>query len=610
MSTNLRRLGVYGENLPTKKSKTVAPSDFQIGGILGFFERKYDHVFSVKNPKDFAEIFGKQISSGWYGNDVVKGFFDNVAGVDATLYAQAHVGWTGSAIDAVQASQIVNNTDGGGALLLTIKAAYQTYAEYGVSGNRTGITITNGTRWSTTCMTTGAANTDTWIYCNSVSDLNIGDTLKIFLTDSGAATVYKIINGIDASTNKVSFTGSIHASKKATAGDIIQVMGIRLRLWRKDLSGVVNEVEPELGAIYCSISSLVNNYYICNVFANSKWVTVTRAATSPATPDVDFPADVATATYPTNGADGTAPTTAAHWAHALTNFDNLPIRFLTNAETTDNAIQDAGEAYCYARQDSPIWLYGVAKSQTLAQLQQIGYNFQLGREVDGVVVAQWLGVTDPFVTSLIAPDRQIPNMGHVMGAWIRSIGTKGVHYIPATKDINLFGINSVIGDQIVNDVDRTTLAQAGVNVIQQLPGFGIVIRNLFTPSTATEFMFSNGVVMRNYIKVSIVDSLQTSENMPNSINRIREDRMAALQFLYRLWNRGSTGNVPLGETFGQSQDAQGNPTNPEDHFEVVSDITNNPQAQINLGQRNIDIYFTYPTPAGSIKVGVGILLRS
>ena len=41
MTTNKRRLGVYGENLPTKKTLTVEPSDFSIGGFIGQFERKY-----------------------------------------------------------------------------------------------------------------------------------------------------------------------------------------------------------------------------------------------------------------------------------------------------------------------------------------------------------------------------------------------------------------------------------------------------------------------------------------------------------------------------------------------------------------------------------------
>ena len=116
--------------------------------------------------------------------------------------------------------------------------------------------------------------------------------------------------------------------------------------------------------------------------------------------------------------------------------------------------------------------------------------------------------------------------------------------------------------------------------------------------------------MRNFIKISAEDSLQSSENTPNSFNRIKEDAEAIRRFLYQLWFKGSTGNVPTGETYGISQDSEGNPTTPEDHFQVVADAINNPQSAIDLGERTIDVVFTYPTPAGSIQINVGILIRS
>jgi hypothetical protein len=165
-----------------------------------------------------------------------------------------------------------------------------------------------------------------------------------------------------------------------------------------------------------------------------------------------------------------------------------------------------------------------------------------------------------------------------------------------------------VGDQFLSDLDRTDLAENGINVIQELDGIGTIVRNFFTPSIDVAYQFGNGILMRNFIKISAVDSLQPSENQPNSIGRIKEDRMAILQFLYRLWESGSTGNVPTGETFGQTQDEEGNESTPEDHFEVKADAINNPQISINAGERNIDVYFTFPAPAGSIKIGVGILL--
>jgi hypothetical protein len=77
----------------------------------------------------------------------------------------------------------------------------------------------------------------------------------------------------------------------------------------------------------------------------------------------------------------------------------------------------------------------------------------------------------------------------------------------------------------------------------------------------------------------------------------------------RLWENGSTGNVPSGETFGQTFGENGKPTGPNDHFEVQADEINNPQTSINAGERNLDVAFTYPAPTGSIRIGVGILLK-
>jgi phage tail sheath protein FI len=115
--------------------------------------------------------------------------------------------------------------------------------------------------------------------------------------------------------------------------------------------------------------------------------------------------------------------------------------------------------------------------------------------------------------------------------------------------------------------------------------------------------------MRSYLQVSSVDSLSNSENTPNSMTRVRADRDAILFFARRLWERGSTGNVANGETFGQSENTDGSLTTFEDHFQIQADIVNNPQSSLNAGNRNIDGYFTFPAPAESIQIGFGILLR-
>jgi hypothetical protein len=606
MPTNLRKLGVYGDNLPVKRTKTVIPSDFLVGGIMGRFERKYDKVFLVHNEEEFKEIFGEHITSTYYGSDIVKAFFANAVGVDAKLYVGAHVGYTGSAIDAVSASR--TKQDDGAQDSITVTDGYEEEVGYGTSGNRTGTKIELATRFSTAASATCAATGQSYAELDSVIGIKVGDIVKFAATGGTPGTEYHKITQIDESTKRIYWSGNFSAaSASLDVDDVVSVPGFTLKTYRKSINGVEKEVDVELGKIICTMESEVSDFYAPNVFAQSKWIVVTDESSSSTLGDKLFTSDTEV-TYPTNGAEGTTPTTSAHWSKVLALFNNLPVRILGNPESTDATIQAAGETYCKGRTDNPKWLYTIAEDQTKAQLKVIGYSFQRSDEVDGVIVANWVKVEDPFATSVLAPARHVPNIGHVMGAWIRSIGLYGIHIIPAIRQVPLYGIIGVVGDQFLDNDDRTEIAETGINLIQELEGVGIIIRNFFTPSTDLAYMFANGILMKDYIKVSAVDSLQNSENMPNSINRIKEDKMAILQFLYRLWESGSTGNVPEGETFGRTQDEDGNESNPTNHFEVKADIINNPQTSINAGERNLDTYFTYPTPAGSIKIGVGILL--
>lgn len=603
MGTNLRTLGVRGKNLPTKKSLTVQPSDFSIGGIIGHFERKFKKAFLVNNTSEKQEIFGDNISSSWYGSDAVKGYFDNIVGTTGKLYIKSHVGYTGSAYDAVTATS--SPVDGTPSATIRLDAGYLENLEFGVSGNRTGYTITNGARFSTTVAdTVGIADVN--IKCASVIGIKVGDIVR--LTKSGPAYGYGKVTVVTESTNTI--TVAVTPGVTFSAADVLEVLGFQIKTYRKSISGVVTEVDTELGKVWCTTEPEVTDFYVENVFKESKWMIATKLTTA-STIDKLMPANVSTVTYLASGADGTAATTSAHWAPDLVAFDNLPVRFLANPETTTASVQIAMETYAKARWDNPIVIYNSTSNRTKAQLQVLGNAFQRSDDVLAVYVADWVQITDPFTNSSIAPLRSIPNVGHVMGLWVRTIGLKGIHYIP-TKDMTLFGIQGVNNSNLstITDQDRTDLAQCGVNVIQYLNGNGYVLRNLFTPSTATEYLFGNGLVMRNFIKISSVDSLQLSENTPNSFARITEDRMAILSFMYDLWFRGSTATVPEGETFGQSFNTDGTATKFADHIEVQADLVNNPQSKINLGERNVWVYFSYPAPAGSIEIGVGVLLRS
>jgi phage tail sheath protein FI len=352
----------------------------------------------------------------------------------------------------------------------------------------------------------------------------------------------------------------------------------------------------------------VTDYYVQNIFASSKWVKATDLA-SASVGFLSFPADVATATYLTTGANGTAPTDNTHYAVDLTALDSSPVRFIANCESTSTAVQAAIETYCRGRWDQPKCIYNIASSQSKAQLTTIGNNYQRADDVLGIIQEKWYYVTDPFATSSLAVYRAVPSVGHVMGAWIRSIGLLGIHWIPATVNTPIYGIQGVVGTQFSSADDRTDLAEAGINTTIFEAGYGYVVKTWYTPSVTKEFMFGNGILMREFIKVSVRDSQLATLNEPNNFQRIKNAAIAILNFYHRLWDVGSTGNSPSGETFGQSIDAAGKETIFSDHVYVQADLVNNPQADIDLGNRNLDSWFSFPAPSGSIRIGVGLLLR-
>lgn len=601
----MRRQGIYGESLPTKKSKNIVPSDFLIGGLIGQFERKYLTTFQTRNMEEFREIFGENIYSTFYGWDSVQGFYDNAVGVDAKLYVKSYVGYDGAAVDAVVATD--NAEDGAAENVLQIDAAYQETLEYGISGNRTGYTITQGARFTTAIKTAGTKD-DLYVDCDSVAGMVVGDIMKVVATAGGGATVYKKITAIDESAGRVSFSGAFHAAANADVDDVVTIEGFRVRVWRKTLSGIVTEKDTELGKIYCTLESEVTDYYVENVFSTSKWINITFLDPATAVGATYMPANVSTVTYLASGADGTTPTTSAHWSTCLTAFDDDDIRMICNVETTDTTIQKAIETYCRGRNDLPKVLYNFPENQTKAQLITAGNNFQRSDDVLGVIVANWLEKDDPFATSSFAPKRNIPCCGLVMGLWVRSIGTNGIHYIPAVSQLSMYGVSGVVGE-IKSELDRTDIAESGVNLIRNIKGTGIILKSFYTPSTTTEYKFGNGILMREYIKISVIDSLADTVNEPNNYARIQASRSAVVRFFNSLWRTGSTGNVPEGETFGQTIDPETNEASEEsDHYQVQADFINNPQADIENGERNIDSWFTYPAPAASIKIGVGLML--
>lgn len=599
----MRRLGTYGENLATKKTASVTAADFSQAGMIAHCERKFNKAFTVTKTSDAAIIFGNQTDPSKYGWDAINGFFANLRGKEGSLSIISPPG-----SGAVQASATVNNqetpTPAG---ILTIAAGYKEEAEYGIAGNRTGYTIESGAAFSTGVTTLPAGGALKTIVLQSVVGIRVGDVLVLSKTGHSES---HFVATVDEGTKTVTWTDTDYAGTGTAEDFTASVLGLKIHTWRKSTKGVVTEVDVSLGKKWVTLNSADQERYISTVFKQSNYLIVTVLSPTATTADKTYPAAVSTVAFLASGADGTLPVSAADWTTVYGLWDNLPVRFLANPETATAANQAALETYCIGREDNPIAILNGAMDLDKEGAVAAGQGFQRSDEVDGVYVHNWLKVSDPFATSVTAPYRQVPSVGHTMGAAIEAIQTLGIHAITARKTRALVGAMDVVGYQALDDYDRTDLAEAGVNVLQNIQGRGIVIRNWFTPSTAPEFKFGNVIAMRNYIKISGVDSLQDSENTPNDIAHVREDKSAMQLFMHRLWLYGSNKNIPEGETFGQYEKSDGTTSSEEEAYEIVADATNNPVASLQDGERNIDIWFMFPAPAGSIKVGVGVIYKT
>lgn len=751
----MRRLGVYGENLPTKKERSVEPADFSIAGLMGYFDRQYKRPYRLRSDIEGRSIFGEQTNRNFYGWDCLNGFFANLKGAAGSIYVLSPVGK-----DAVQAT--LGAVDGNGEVTLLIKAAYQGEDEYGEFANRTGISIEQGVCYESAIVSAD----DHTLTVESVAGLHVGDIIKV-------GDKWSQVEAISESKKSVTLTDVL-------TGDVLQGIGFKLKTYRKSLTGLVDEVDKTLGEVWCTLNPNDPDHYAPQVFQQSSYIKVEAQTTNPSTDPIaaavkasvtagslkftalkagvdgnDISVTVAKVTeqvgelltanvtstdrnahtvtanidvtvgdfVKVTGEDGAMMTVSfvsmvtavannvislEDWAEddyftartiecdkriskaycdvtvlqsdtevatkrfddvadvadlplvsvehvsgeaeygtfALTGgadaiypevvpslpvsqegylsggtrgetewdfhaFDTYPVRMLALCESANDALQSSLEQYCRNRDDNPVAVlvpqYGLHTKTAMAQM---GNFFQRSDEVDALLVGNWLGVPDPFSTSPIAPDREVPPVGHIMGMWIYSIEQNGIHSTPARKNCSLSNVNSIIGYTADKDQDRTDLAEAGVNVIQKITGKGFLLRNAFTPSTAKEFRYANAVIQRNFIKVSCVDSLQDSENTPNTIAYVREDRMAVLQFMNKMWRSGSNGSTREGEFFGQYEKEDGSTSTVEDAFEVIADATNNSVATLQAGERNVDIWFMFPAPAGSIKIGVGLIYKT
>lgn len=324
--------------------------------------------------------------------------------------------------------------------------------------------------------------------------------------------------------------------------------------------------------------------------SGSRFITVVDQV-SASVVGVDIPAAVTLQPMSTVGDDGGVPADAAYLGDPVARtglfaFDLVGIQLLACPETTSEAVVAGALGYCENRGDA-MFVGTAPQGYGLEEIKTYANPFR-ARKVFGALYAPWISVANPRDLVGNNPLIRVPPVGHVMGVFARIAEARGIWKAPAGDEARL--VNALAVDFDMTDTDHTDLVKNGsVNGIRAIPGSGIIIDSSRTLSTDSRWLFVNVRRLFNFVKSSLRDGLRFVAQEPHDENLRRSVKFNVVTpFLLGLWRQGAFGSDPADQV-----------------FTVVCDATNNPPAEVNLGNFKIEVYFYPVKPAETIVIIVG-----
>jgi phage tail sheath protein FI len=184
----------------------------------------------------------------------------------------------------------------------------------------------------------------------------------------------------------------------------------------------------------------------------------------------------------------------------------------------------------------------------------------------------WIEVMDPLTKRPI----MVPPSGHMAGVWARTDARRGVHKAPA-NEVVMGAIG--LGIQVTGP-EQGALNQVGINCIRSFRNRGNRVWGARTLSSDPEWRYINVRRLFNYVAESIVTGTQWSVFEPNDQRLWMQLKIAATNFLMRVWRDGAL--------FGST---------PEQAFYVKCDEETNPPEVIEAGQVVCEIGIAPVKPA-------------
>ena len=184
----------------------------------------------------------------------------------------------------------------------------------------------------------------------------------------------------------------------------------------------------------------------------------------------------------------------------------------------------------------------------------------------------WIEVMDPLSRRPI----MVPPSGHVAGVWARTDSRRGVHKAPANEVV----MGAIGLDFQVTGAEQGALNQVGINCIRAFTNRGMRVWGARTLSSDPEWRYINVRRLFNYVAESIITGTQWSVFEPNDQRLWMQLKIAATNFLMRVWRDGAL--------FGAT---------PEQAFYVKCDEETNPPEVIEAGQVVCEIGIAPVKPA-------------
>ena len=176
----------------------------------------------------------------------------------------------------------------------------------------------------------------------------------------------------------------------------------------------------------------------------------------------------------------------------------------------------------------------------------------------------WIEVMNPLTNQPM----MIPPSGHVAGLWCRTDATRGVHKAPANEVV--MGANGLSFQ--VTQAEQGGLNKVGINCIRAFPGRGIRVWGARTMSSDPEWRYINVRRLFNFVSESIMEGTQWSVFEPNDEKLWIQLRIAASNFLTRVWSDGALFGSTPAQAFYVKCDSETNPPEVIEAGQVICEV--------------------------------------